>query len=285
MGREQPDGLGFRCSVGGDRADPAVTRQLAAAQWLGWDAIDLHRAGGLPLADLPGHGFRRLADLLAAREVRVTCVDSGLTGWDRPDGGPFFEDLDRLRILAARCAVLGADRVRLARSVPSGTRAGDGTLDRYGLLGRLRILALRAAEAGLTLVYDHDGDGTLVPDLLDEVASPALRTLFDTGARLADGRDSYDDLRRAPERVGHVRVADGLPGLKTPVRTLPGDGICRVPECLSLLAEQGYGGSLSIGTGLPDRRPAGAGHPAEAVLHGRRLMRLIRTRERTRENS
>jgi sugar phosphate isomerase/epimerase len=84
--------------------------------------------------------------------------------------------------------------------------------------------------------------------MLEEVDSPALRLVFDTGNGLAYGYRSTDYLAAVLPWVAHVHVKDGrrAPGDAGPEWTLPGAGQAEVAACVGLLEEAGYTGFYSL---------------------------------------
>ncbi|MFL6131108.1 MAG: sugar phosphate isomerase/epimerase family protein [Mycobacteriales bacterium] len=269
----------------GDEAGPDLDSQLAAVRRLGWDLIELRSVDGHALADLPAAGFDRLVDRLAAAGLGTACVDSRIANWARPVTGPLEPDIAELDVLAERCAALGTRYVRVM-SYPN-----DGLpQEAWGreAVRRLRLLTGRAERAGLVLLHENcsgwagrDADRML--RLLAEVDSPALGLVFDTGNGVEYGYDAYDLLAElvaaVPERILHVQVKDAAGTADRPDYCYPGEGRCRVADCLRLLLDSGYRGVLSAEPHLlvrPHDQVETAGDGVEVVVeYGRRLAALV----------
>jgi sugar phosphate isomerase/epimerase len=274
-----------RFAAVGDEAGPDLDSQLAALARLGWDLIELRNVDGRALADLSPAAFGRLVDRLAAAGVGTVCVDSRIANWARPVTGPLEQDVAELDVLAERCAALGTRYVRVM-SYPN-----DGLPDDvWGreAIRRLRLLTARAERAGLVLLHENCSgwagrDAMRMLRLLAEVDSPALGLVFDTGNGVEYGYDAYDLLAEllaaVPERVLHVQVKDAAGTADRPDYCYPGQGRCRVADCLRLLLDSGYRGALSVEPHLlvrPHDHVELAGDGVEMVVeYGRRLAALV----------
>jgi sugar phosphate isomerase/epimerase len=280
-----------RFAAVGDEAGPDLDSQLAAVARLGWDLVELRNVDGHALADLPPAAFDRLVDQLAAAGLGTACVDSRIANWARPVTGPFDADVVELELLVERCAALGTRYVRVM-SYPN-----DGLPDdEWGreVIRRLRLLARRAERAGLVLLHENCSgwagrDADRVLRLLAEVDSPALGLVFDTGNGIEYGYDAYELLAEllaaVPDRIRHVQVKDAAGTADRPDYCYPGEGRCRVADCLRLLLDSGYRGVLSVEPHMLVRPHARNGHvelaelPADGVEvvveYGRRLAALV----------
>ena len=274
----------MRLAAVGDEAGPDLDSQLAAVGRLGWDLIELRTVDGYALADLPQAAFARLVDRLAAAGLDTVCVDSRIANWARPVTGPLEPDLVELDVLAERCAALGTRYVRVM-SYPN-----DGLTDEaWGreAVRRLRLLTARAERAGLVLLHENCSgwagrDADRILRLLAEVDSPALGLVFDTGNGVEHGYDAYELLGElldaVPDRIRHVQVKDAAGTADRPDYCYPGEGRCRVADCLRLLLDSGYRGAVSIEPHMLVRphdhvRLAGDG-VGLVVEYGRRLAAL-----------
>ncbi|MEU5694080.1 TIM barrel protein [Actinosynnema sp. NPDC020468] len=261
-----------------DEAAPDLATQLAVLDELGWSAIELRTVDHVPIAALTDRAFAAVADALAVRGVRTVGVASRIGGWCRPVTGPFADDLAELEVLSRRCAVLGTRYVRIM-SYPN-----DGLPERQWrerAVARVAVLAELAGAAGLVLLHENcagwvGGDPRRTLDLLGEVASPALKLLFDTGNGVAHGYDGYALLAQVVDHVAHVHVKDATPEGFVP----PGEGDARVADCVALLRAEGYRGAWTLEPHLaalphpaapalrPEPRPGDGARPTDAAPAG-----------------
>ncbi|MCT2589573.1 sugar phosphate isomerase/epimerase [Streptomyces sp. N2-109] len=285
-----PPPPGIRFAGIGDEAAPALGEQIRAHQELGWSAIELRNIDGTSLADLDDAAFDRAAAALREADLEVVCVDSRIANWARPITGDFALDLTELERLAPRCAALGTRYIRVM-SYPDDPEGGLDE-EEWGrrVRHRMKQLAERAEDAGVVLLHENcagwaGSDAARARRLLEEVDSPALRLVFDTGNGLAYGYEAYDMLTGLLPWVEHVQIKDarreaGAAGEGGEiVYTLPGDGVCRVADCLRLVLDNGYTGFWSIEPhlfvrpheGRADAAPDGV---AQFVRYGRQLEAL-----------
>ncbi|GLW66954.1 hypothetical protein Arub01_51980 [Actinomadura rubrobrunea] len=277
------DAVPFTFAGIGDEAGPGLTAQLTALRRLGWEGIELRTVDHVPVADLDDDAFHRVASALAEAGMRTVCVDSRIANWGRPVTGCFDDDLAELDVLARRCRDLGTRYVRVMSYPNDGL---DEPAWRREVLRRMRILTDRAERYGLVLLHENcsgwaGSSAERMLTMLDEVSSPALRLLFDIGNGVPYGYSAYDMLTDIVRHVAHVHVKDADGDEHAPVYTMPGDGRARVADCLRLLLEHGYTGTVSIEPHLAvrpheHRTDAGADGVSTFVEYGRRLERLVR---------
>ncbi|MFB8352509.1 sugar phosphate isomerase/epimerase family protein [Streptomyces niveus] len=272
----------IRLSGIGDEAAPGIDRQIEAVRRLGWDSVELRSVDGIPLAELDGPAFDRVAGSIAEAGLGVSCVDSRIGNWARTIASPFADDLDELARLAERCDRLGTRCVRIMSYPNAGLSEAGWERE---VLTRIRRLTVRAEDAGLVLVHENCAgwaatDPARMLRLLEAADSPALRLLFDVGNGIAYGYEAYDHLAHIAPHVAHVHVKDGTGDTSAQFYSLPGDGDCRVADSLRLLFDQGYSGTVSIEPHINIRPHEGWSDPSgdyvdEFVAYGQRLEKLI----------
>ena len=122
---------------------------------------------------------------------------------------------------------------------------------------------MRVAEAhGIIINIEPHGYFTTNPDAMEEMLafsdSPLLRMNMDTGNTFIAGRDPVAFLKRFLKKVSHVHVKDVSESLAAAVRggqtgiavshCALGEGVNagNIKQCLKLLRDHGYQGTLSI---------------------------------------
>jgi sugar phosphate isomerase/epimerase len=266
----------------GDEAAVGLGGQLAALRALNWSAVELRTVDGTAMADLTPKAADAVAARLREAGVRVVCLASRIGNWARPITGSFDDDLAELETLAEQCALLGCGYVRIM-SYPNASLA-EPDWERCAI-DRVRRLAARAERYGITLLHENcagwaGSSGPRMTRMLQSVASPALRLLFDTGNGVPHGYDAYAMLDHVLPHVAHVHVKDAVATPTGTRYTLPGDGQARVADCLHLLLASGYTGLFSLEphlAALPHegRRPQGEDAAAPFVRAGERLHRML----------
>ncbi|AHH95184.1 hypothetical protein GCM10010174_55510 [Kutzneria viridogrisea] len=265
-----------------DEAGHGLRTQISAIRALGWGGIELRCVDRFPVAELDEHRFARVVEELAAAELHVVCLASRIGSWARPISGPFDLDLTELDVLARRCAALGTRYVRVMSYPNDGL---DEAQWRARCVDRLRVLATRAEDSGVTLLHENCSGwaGTSAKrmlELLDAVDSPALRLLFDTGNGIPHGYDGLAVLKEIVEHVAHVHVKDAVGSPAEHSYTLPGAGQARVTDCVRLLRDNGYTGAWSLEPhlGLRPHEPGelAADAPQRFLAAGRAMTELLR---------
>lgn len=266
----------------GDEAGESLGEQIEAHERLGWSTIELRNVDGVPLADLDDAAFERTVDQVGRAGLRVVCVDSRIANWARPITGDFDLDLSELDTLGKRCAALGTRYVRVMSYPNNGL---DDVEWGARVRTRMRLLTERAEAAGLVLLHENCAgwagtDADMARRLVEDVDSPALRLLFDIGNGIAYRYEAYDMLVPLLPWVEHVHVKDARRENGEAVYTLPGEGDCRVADCLRLLLDAGYAGTLTMEPHLrvrphEGRSDAGPDGVTEFVAYGRAMERLV----------
>lgn len=268
----------------GDEAALGIADQIAVHRRLGWRHLELRSVDGTAVADLPEHRVAEVAELVAAAELSVPCVDSRIGGWARPVTCPFETELAELDAVALAANRLGARYVRVMSYPNDGLPEAAWEKE---TLRRLRRLTARAADHGVVLLHENcSGWAATSPEravaLLTEVDSPHFRQLFDIGNPVAHGYDGLGYLTAVLPWVDHVHVKDALPatGSADTVFTGPGEGAARLAECLTALLRSGYPGVLSIEPHVAVLPHAGRRADPEQVLaryldYGARLERWL----------
>jgi sugar phosphate isomerase/epimerase len=261
-----------------DEAASGIEGQISVLRALGWQAIELRNIDQVAIAELTDERFASVSAALSDGDLRVVCLASRIGSWARPISTDFRHDLAELEVLAKRARALGTRYLRIM-SYPN---AGLGDSDwRARVLERITVLADRAEHHGVTLLHENcsgwagTNAGRML-ELLDEVASPALKLLFDTGNGVAHGYDGFDLLADIVDHVAHVHIKDA----DERGFTIPGEGSARVADCVKLLRAAGYDGAWSLEPHLA-MRPHEPGEPApdaarRFIAAGRAMAGLIR---------
>ncbi|MHB9023362.1 MAG: sugar phosphate isomerase/epimerase family protein [Armatimonadota bacterium] len=231
-----------------DEAGASIERQIAAHQALGWTQLELRMIGGTNLTDVDDATFDHVVDAVEAAGMTVCCFASQLANWSRKITGDFQIDREEMARAVPRMQRLGTKFIR-CMSYPN-----DGLEEaawRDEAVRRLRELARMAEDGGVIVLHENcNGWGGESPantlELLELVDSPAFRLVYDTGNPFTHKQNAYEYLETVIDFVDHVHIKDGYLDGEKNVFTYPGEGSCRVGDCLKLLVEHGYDGIYSI---------------------------------------
>ncbi|MGA5556848.1 sugar phosphate isomerase/epimerase family protein [Streptomyces lavendulocolor] len=274
--------IGRLCGIG-DEAAPDLTTQLAVHHELGVTALELRTLDGRGLHELATGDAADLARRTIVAGMRVPVLDTPVGSWSTTVATGLDGELAVLERSAEVAALFGCDRLRVMSYPNDGRPEGAW---REEALRRMRVLTREAERLGVTLLHENcqgwAGQGaeeTL--RMLEEVDSPRLRLLFDTGNGLAYGYDPVEFLGRVLPWVDHVHIKDGVVRADgTAEFTMPGEGTARLTECVRLLEEHGYRGDYSLEPHLAHIPHLGlAGDPAELAAgyrdYARRFAALV----------
>ena len=154
------------------------------------------------------------------------------------------------------------------------------------VVARMKVLARIAEDGGVTLVHENcNGWGGLGAEqsleLLEQVDSPALKLLWDTGNPISHDQDPWEYYSAVKEHVVYVHIKDAVRKDGKAVYTYPGEGEGRVKDVVKDLLERGYTGGLSIEPHLAAIVHLGkSASEADSaydryIEYGRRLMKLV----------
>jgi sugar phosphate isomerase/epimerase len=269
-----------------DEASPELEGQIHAHRKLGWDTLELRLIGKTNICQIDEAGFDQARRTLEEAGMGVVCFASPIANWSRPITSDFAVDVQDLRRCLPRLQRLGTRFIRVM-SYPN-----DGLEERawrVEAIRRMKQLARIAADGGVILLHENcSGWGGISPEnqriLLEEVASPALQIVFDTGNPVAEGHppeETWDFYRTAKPYIRHIhikdcrRLADGAVEY-----TMPGEGASLVREILAEALAGGYDGAFSIEPHISAQIHLGtsaSGAAAEEVYleYGRRAQALL----------
>lgn len=194
----------------------------------------------------------------AGLEIAVYAASNNFV---QPDADARRQEIADLKRNVDIALELGVDTMR----VFSGD-ARDGVSQEQGtawILEGLSACAAYAESRGLTLALENHGRfagrSDQVRDIIEQIASPALRANLDTGNFLLVGQDPVAAARELAQYIVLVhlkdmRVADAdetghrfeIPDGTVLTGSAVGDGLVDLPAVLDLLRNAGYAGWLSL---------------------------------------
>ncbi|MNV20574.1 Inosose dehydratase [compost metagenome] len=273
---------GIKLSGLSDEAGPELADQIEAHQELGWSEIELRTVKGQALGDWDSALFNQVRSGISDASLKVTSVASRIANWERPITSDFEQDLEELRRISERMQHLGAKYVRIMSYPNDGLPEAEW---RERVFDRIHILTELAREANIVLLHENcSGWAGTIPEraveLVEEVNSPHLRLLFDTGNGIAYRYNTFDYLTRVWPYVEHVHIKDGIMQEGKEVYTFPGEGHSNVKESLIWLLEHNYKGILSIEPHLhliPHLRQSqnSVGYRDSYIDYGQKLEKLL----------
>jgi 3-dehydroshikimate dehydratase len=231
----------IRLSAFADEISQDPVEQLQVLAHHGIRHLEFRAIHGINVLDLSESHHEQFRDLLQQRGFGLSAIGSPIGKIRITE--PFEDHLRRFDHALALAEFYSTPRIRVfSFYIPPGD---DPQRHREEVVSRMRELARRAAERGVTLFLENEkgifGDtAERVGAVLDAVDSPALAHAFDPANYVEVGQPIAEAWRRLGPRVRHLHVKDYDPATH---RNVPaGSGRGEIPELLRWAVEAGYDG-------------------------------------------
>jgi sugar phosphate isomerase/epimerase len=183
-----------------DEAGDSIDIQIRATLELGWSHIESRSVDGVNLTDITADKFDEVCEKVAAAGVRINCLGSAIANWSRDPRREedFRYSVEALKRALPRMERLGAKMIRgMSFAVVRDEQADSPELEAV-IFDRVRHLVRMCEEAGVLYLHENcmnyggmSHEHTL--RLLDQIRSPNLKLVFDTGNPV------FTDRRLGPE--------------------------------------------------------------------------------------
>jgi sugar phosphate isomerase/epimerase len=230
----------------GDEIDDDPKIQIAVMQALGASHIEVRSAWGTNIVDLDEAQLRELKSLLDAADMKVSAIASPIGKVDV--SLPVEHEVERLRRAVNAAQVLESRYIRIFSFYYGEDVAVESI--RAAVIERMRALADVAEESGVVLLHENEKDiyGDIperVLDIIETVASPALKVAWDAANFVQVGVKPFDDgYAKLRPHLEYLQVKDALFSNATVVPAGEGDGdVLRTVEALKA---DGYTGFASL---------------------------------------
>lgn len=230
----------------GDEIDDDPKVQIAVMQALGANHIEVRSAWGTNIVDLDDAQLRELKSLLDAADMKVSAIASPIGKVDV--SLPVEHEVERLRRAINAAKVLGSRYIRIFSFYCGADVAVESIRD--AVIERMRALADVAEESGVVLLHENEKDiyGDIperVLDIIETVASPALKVAWDAANFVQVGVKPFDDgYAKLRPHLEYLQVKDALFSNAAVVPAGEGDGdVLRTVEALKA---DGYTGFASL---------------------------------------
>jgi len=269
-----------------DEAGQTIDTQIKAHRDLGWTHLELRMIDAQNATSIPDAKFDEVYEKVTGAGMTVSCFASAIANWARPITADPAADIADLKMAIPRMRRFGTKFIRVM-SYPNDK---DHPLSerewRHEAIRRMKEMARIAKDGGVTLAHENcSGWGGLSADnsniLLGEVASPALKVLFDTGNPVTYRQDPWEYYQAVCKDIVYVHIKDAKVVDGTDVYTFCGEGDGAVPRIVADLLAKGYDGGFSIEPHLAAVIHTGQKASSEQQLYnsyveyGRRLMKIV----------
>ena len=235
-----------------DEGSPEIEEQIRIHQELGWQTIELRLIGDTNICSVNEETFDRTFAALEKADMKAVCFASGIANWARPITADFSQDVEELKRAAPRMRRMGTRYIRIMSYPNDGL---DEKEWRNEAIRRLAELSRIASGEGIILVHENcSGWGAATAEnqkiLIQEVDSPSLRIVFDTGNPVAEGHpaeETWDFYQEAKPFIEHIHIKDCKKNQDGEIiYTYPAEGWSMVPDILADALGSGYQGAFSI---------------------------------------
>jgi len=250
-----------------DEIDADLGHALDVMAEYGVRGAELRQIWDKNIAEAPQEYWQRAKDLLDARGMSVVGIASPFYKCDMPGAEP---DGPAGPLHSASARGLG-DQIALLERCIEAARFFDTPLIRVFSFWKQGPLtpaqeemivdafaepAQMAERAGITLVIENEhacclGTGAQTARVLEEIASPAVRAVWDPGNAFMAGEAPFPTGYEAiKDFVAHVHVKDATvpAGALAPAWTVVGEGEIDWAGQIAALERDGYSGWLSLET-------------------------------------
>jgi sugar phosphate isomerase/epimerase len=269
-----------------DEGSPELKEQIRIHRTLGWNNLELRLIGKTNVCAIEDEAFDRVCRTLEEERMEVICFASSIANWARPITSDFQLDVEELERAMPRMHRLGTRFIRVMSYPNDGLSEADW---RKEAIRRMKELTRIAADGDVVMVHENcSGWGGMSPEsqriLLEEVHSPNLQIVFDTGNPVGEGHppeETWDFYQTALPFIKHVHIKDCARTDKGEIEyTYPGEGQSMVRRILESLLDLGYDGAFSIEPHITAQIHLGtssSGREAQEIYleYGRRINAML----------
>ena len=269
-----------------DEGSPELKEQIRIHRALGWSTLELRLIGKTNVCAVDDEAFDQVYRTLREEQMEVICFASSIANWARPITSDFRADVEELRRATARMQLLRTPFIRVMSYPNDGLPEAEW---RKEAIRRMKELVRIAADGDVVMVHENcSGWGGMSPEnqkiLLEEVHSPHLQIVFDTGNPVGEGHppeETWDFYQTALPFIKHVHIKDCRKTENGEIEyTYPGEGQSMVRRILGSLLDLGYKGAFSIEPHITAQIHLGTsagGREAEEIYleYGRRVNAML----------
>jgi sugar phosphate isomerase/epimerase len=269
-----------------DEGSPELKEQIRIHRTLGWNTLELRLIGKSNVCAIDDRAFDQVYRTLQEEQMEVICFASAIANWARPITSDFQADVEELNTAIPRMRLLGTRFIRVMSYPNDGLPEAEW---RKEAIRRMKELSRIAADGDIVLVHENcSGWGGMSAEnqkiLLEEVHSPNLQIVLDTGNPVGEGHppeETWDFYQTALPFIKHVHIKDCRKNQKGEIEyTYPGEGQSMVRRILKSILDLGYTGAFSIEPHITAQIHLGtssSGREAEEIYleYGRRTNAML----------
>ncbi len=232
-----------------DEVSDNLSIQIKALKELGWNHIDLRTIDGKNVSSLTDREFDLIHQQLTENEIQISCFGSTIANWSREALLSFGQDMVEMKNSIKHMKKADVRFIRIM-SYKVDTPLKLGSDYEKTVIENIRKIVRLAEDNGIVCLHENCetwGGQSCHHSLrlLEEVNSPALKLVFDTGnpvnTRYIAGdepysfQDSVKFFHEVHDHVEYLHIKDACWVGDSLHYTFPGKGEGHVPEILGLI--------------------------------------------------
>lgn len=232
-----------------DEVSDNLSLQIKALKELGWNHIDLRTIDGKNVSSLTDREFDLIHKQLTENEIQISCFGSTIANWSRDALLSFDQDMLEMKNSIQHMQKADVRFIRImSYKVDTPLRLGSDY--EKTVIANIKEIVRLAEDNGIVCLHENCetwGGQSCHHSLrlLEEVNSPALKLVFDTGnpvnTRYIAGdepfsfQNSVKFFQEVHEHVEYLHIKDANWVGDSLHYTFPGEGEGHVPEILGLI--------------------------------------------------
>ena len=235
-----------------DEVSDDLELQIKALRELGWNHIDLRTVDGKNVSSLSDEEFDRVYTRLSENGITIGCFGSTVANWGRDPEADFNRDMEEMKASIRHMKRSGVTFIRIMSYRIDGPVPLGNELE-VRIIDNIRQLVRLAEDNGIVCLHENceTWGGQSVDHwhhLLEQVDSPALKLVFDTGNPVSmknvvgeepySYQDSLQFLEQVIDHVAYVHIKDARWVDDELHYTFPGEGEGKVQETLRVLVSR-----------------------------------------------
>ncbi len=243
-----------------DEVSDDLSLQIKALKELGWNHIDLRTVNGKNISSLTDKEFDHVHRQLTENNIQIACFGSTVANWGRDAVKSFDQDMLEMENSIRHMRKSGVQFIRIM-SYKIDSPVPLGSDYESVVIANIQKLVQLAEENGIICLHENcqtwGGQSCRHSlRLLEEVNSPALKLVFDTGNPFSMDRvageepysyqNSLTFFQEVCPHVEYLHIKDGRWVKDSPQYTFPGEGLGNVAQILHLVKEHEMDIPISI---------------------------------------
>lgn len=243
-----------------DEVSDDLSLQIKALKELGWKYIELRTVDGKNVSSLTDQEFDLVYQQLTENDIEISCFGSTIANWGRDAVDSFSLDIMEMKSSIRHMKKAGVPFIRIMSYKLDNSLSVDSGHEKI-IIENIKKIVRLAEDHGIVCLHENCetwGGQSYHHSLrlLEEVDSPALKLVFDTGNPVSmahvegDAPYSYQNslqfFQQVREQVKYLHIKDARWLDGSLHYTYPGKGDGNITEILKLVKQYNMDIPISI---------------------------------------